>query len=141
MNNIMTLSLCLCLSLISLTAMAVEPSEMLKDPILEQRARIISKELRCLVCQNENIDDSNAALAKDLRVLIRERLKMGETDHQIIAFVHEKYGDFVLMTPPVQKNTFILWFLPIFMAFFGSLLLYRLYFRQNTDHSAQKATK
>ena len=124
-----------------ISAQAVEPSEMLKDPKLEQRARIISKELRCLVCQNENIDDSHAALAKDLRVLIRERLKLGDTDSQIITFVHEKYGDFVLMTPPVQKNTFILWFLPIILMIFGGFLLYYLYFRDNATDNTQETDK
>ncbi len=136
------LSMLLCFLFLAMApALAVEPHEMLKDPVLEQRARIISKELRCLVCQNENIDDSHAELAKDLRVLIRERLTLGETNDEIIAFVHDKYGDFVLMTPPVQKNTFILWFLPILMLFFGAFMLYHLYFTPKTAPNMQENEK
>ena len=99
------------LSIASL-AQAVEPEEILKNPALEKRARVISKQLRCLVCQNQSIDDSNAGLARDLRVLVRQRLTMGESDRQVIAFVVARYGDFVLLRPPVKPTTYILWFAP-----------------------------
>jgi cytochrome c-type biogenesis protein CcmH len=81
-------------------ALAVQPDEILKDPALEARARVISKELRCLVCQNQSIDDSGATLARDLRIVVRDRLKAGDTDTQTVAFIVDRYGDFVLLRPP-----------------------------------------
>ena len=93
-------------------ARAVEPGERLSDPVLEARARAISKELRCLVCQNESIDDSGADLAHDLRVLLRERLVKGDTDAQAIQYIVNRYGDFVLLKPPVEPATYVLWFGP-----------------------------
>jgi cytochrome c-type biogenesis protein CcmH len=99
-------------------AHAVEPSEMLKDPALEARARNISRELRCLVCQNESIDDSAAGLAHDLRVLLRERLVAGDTDKQAVQYIVDRYGQFVLLRPPVEPATYALWYGP-----FGLLLL------------------
>jgi cytochrome c-type biogenesis protein CcmH len=99
-------------------AHAVEPSEMLKDPALEARARNIGKELRCLVCQNESIDDSAAALAHDLRVLLRERLLAGDSDKQAVQYIVDRYGQFVLLRPPVEPATYALWYGP-----FGLLLL------------------
>jgi cytochrome c-type biogenesis protein CcmH len=91
---------------------AVEPGERLADPALEARARTLSKELRCLVCQNESIDDSNADLAHDLRVLLRQRLAAGDSDQQAIQFLVSRYGDFVLLKPPVEPATYALWFGP-----------------------------
>lgn len=88
---------------------AVQPDEVLSDPALEARARAISKELRCMVCQNESIDDSEAPLAHDLRVLVRERLKAGESDEQIIRFLVARYGEFVLLRPPLSWHTVALW--------------------------------
>ena len=93
-------------------AFSVEPDEILQDPVLEARARVLSKELRCLVCQNENIDSSHAPLARDLRVLLRERLVAGDSDDQIRTFLVERFGDFVLLKPPVQGNTLVLWLAP-----------------------------
>ena len=93
-------------------AFAVEPSEMLKDKALEARARAIGQELRCLVCQNESIDESNADLAHDLRVLLRQRIAAGDTDQQAIQFIVRRYGDFVLLKPPVEPATWLLWFGP-----------------------------
>ncbi len=93
-------------------ARAVEPGERLADPALEARARAIGKELRCLVCQNESIDDSGADLAHDLRVLLRERLKAGDSDRQAIAYIVARYGQFVLLKPPVEPATYALWFGP-----------------------------
>jgi len=93
-----------------LSAKAVEPDEVLQDPALEARARQISEGLRCLVCQNQSIDDSAAPLAKDLRLLVRERLKAGDTDQQIEDFVVARYGEFVLLKPRFEAHTFLLWF-------------------------------
>ncbi len=90
-------------------AIAVEPHEILNDPALEARARDISKILRCLVCQNQSIDDSNAGLARDLRVIVRERLTAGDSDDAVIAFVTSRYGDFVLLKPPFKSTTYLLW--------------------------------
>jgi len=93
-------------------ALAVTPDEMLKDPALEARARAISRELRCLVCQNQDIDDSAAPLAHDLRVLVRDRLKRGDSDSQVIDFIVARYGEFVLLKPRFELRTLALWTLP-----------------------------
>ncbi|MGD0335443.1 MAG: cytochrome c-type biogenesis protein [Xanthobacteraceae bacterium] len=91
---------------------AVEPKEVLANPILEARARVLSKELRCMVCQNQSIDDSEAPLAHDLRVLVRERLKAGDSDAQVLDFLVARYGEFVLLKPPLSWHTAALWGLP-----------------------------
>ena len=91
---------------------AVEPSERLSDPALEARARGLSKELRCLVCQNQSIDESNADLAHDLRVLLRQRLMAGDTDPQVLDYVVARYGVFVLLDPPFAPATYLLWLTP-----------------------------
>jgi len=96
----------------STAAFAVEPDEMLKDPALEARARHLSEELRCMVCQNQSIDDSAAPLARDLRLLVRQRLEAGDTDRQVLDFLVARYGDFVLLKPPFKLDTFLLWGLP-----------------------------
>ncbi len=101
-------------------ALAVEPDEVLDDPVLEERAREISRQLRCVVCQSQNIDDSNAPLAKDMRILVRERLTAGDSDEEIIAFLVERYGDYVLLKPPVQSNTVFLWAAPIVVFVFAA---------------------
>ena len=88
---------------------SVEPSEVLDDPILEERARNISKNLRCLVCQNESIDDSNASLAKDLRILVRERLVAGDSDEEVLIFIVDRYGEFALLKPRSDGSNLILW--------------------------------
>ncbi len=111
------------------TAFAVEPDEMLDDPVLEERAREISAGLRCLVCQNQSIDDSNAQLAKDLRVLVRERLVEGDSDEQVLDYVVSRYGDFVLLKPPMKPSTYLLWFGPILIVALGILALIAI-FRQ-----------
>ena len=97
------------------TAYAVLPEEVLKDPVLESRARIISKDLRCLVCQNQSIDDSNAPLAKDLRLIVRERLTSGDSDAQVFEFIVSRYGNYVLLKPPFQTDTFLLWTAPFIL--------------------------
>ena len=93
-------------------SLAVQPDEVLPDPVLEQRARRISAELRCLVCQNQSIDDSDAPLARDLRVLVRERLKAGDTDHEVRGFLVARYGEFVLLKPVFSLHTALLWLAP-----------------------------
>ncbi len=100
---------------------AVEPNERLADPALEARARGISDHLRCLVCQNETIDDSHADLAHDLRVLVRERLTAGDSDSQTIAFITARYGDFVLLKPPVKGATLVLWYGPLAILLIGAV--------------------
>ena len=95
---------------------AVQPDEVLDDPALEARAREISAELRCVVCQNQSIDDSNAEIARDLRLLVRERLVEGDTSEQVLDYVVARYGDFVLLRPPWQPNTYLLWLGPPIMA-------------------------
>jgi len=102
-------------------AHAVEPSEMLADPVLEARARDISKGLRCLVCLNENIDDSNAGLASDLRILLRERLTAGDTNEQAVAYIVDRYGEFVLLKPTFSQRNYILWFTGPLLLLFGGL--------------------
>lgn len=100
-------------------AFAIGPDEMLEDPALEARAREIGKELRCLVCQNQSIDDSDAELARDLRILIRERLKRGDTNAEAIAFVVARYGEYVLLRPPVKPSTYLLWLGPLLILLAG----------------------
>jgi cytochrome c-type biogenesis protein CcmH len=101
------------LTAFSAPAQAVEPGEVLADPALETRARGLSQHLRCVVCQNQSIDDSNAPLARDLRVLVRERLTAGDTDEAALGYIVARYGNFVLLKPPVQVNTLLLWFGPV----------------------------
>ena len=100
---------------------AVEPNETLSDPVLEARARALSKNIRCLVCQNQSIDDSNASLAKDLRVIVRERLVAGDTDTAILDYLVARYGQFVLLKPRKTMATFALWYGPWLILAFGAL--------------------
>ena len=104
-------------------ALAVQPQERLSDPLLEERARILSKNIRCLVCQNQSIDDSNATLAKDLRVLVRERLTAGATDNEIFDFLVDRYGDFILLNPPLKPSTYFLWYGPVIFLIIGVLMI------------------
>jgi len=100
------------------TGIAVEPHELLENPLLEERARQISKDLRCLVCQNESIDESDAALARDLRVLVRERLQLGDSNDEVLQFVVDRYGEFALLRPRIDGVNYILWwFGPLFLLF------------------------
>ena len=112
--NLSLLTVCLCLTLFG-SAFAVLPDEVLKDPVLEARARIISQDLRCLVCQNQSIDDSNAPLAKDLRLIVRERLTSGDSNAQVFDYVVSRYGNYVLLKPPFQTDTYILWTAPFLL--------------------------
>lgn len=105
---------------VSAPALAVEPDEVLDDPVLEARARALSQELRCLVCQNESIDSSNADLARDLRVLVRERLVAGDSDAEVKDYLVARYGDFVLLDPPLRPRTYALWFGPAIVLLLGA---------------------
>jgi cytochrome c-type biogenesis protein CcmH len=105
------------------TAWAVQPDEVLSDPALEARARALSKELRCMVCQNQSIDDSAAPLARDLRLLVRERLTGGDSDQQVLDFLVARYGEFVLLKPPFAWHTALLWLGPPGVLLGGALVL------------------
>jgi cytochrome c-type biogenesis protein CcmH len=110
--------------LFSGSAFAVQPGEVLKDPALERRAREISAGLRCLVCQNQSIDDSDAQLAKDLRLLVRERLVAGDTDDQVESFLVQRYGEFVLLKPTFGAHTMLLWLTPALVLVLGGIGAY-----------------
>jgi len=112
-------SLMLLAALAPLPARAVQPDEMLPDPALEARAREIGKELRCLVCRNQSVDDSDAPLAHDLRVLVRERLVAGDSNDQVVAYIRSRYGDYVLLKPPFQFDTWVLWSAPALILLAG----------------------
>jgi cytochrome c-type biogenesis protein CcmH len=118
------LALLVLLMFAALPARAVQPDEILSDPVLEGRARALSEGLRCLVCQNQSIDDSNAPLARDLRLLIRERLKAGDSDAQAIDFVVARYGDFVLLRPRFTPETWFLWIGPFALLLVAGGFLY-----------------
>ena len=107
-------------------AFAVQPDEILKDPALESRARALSAELRCLVCQNQSIDDSDAPLAKDLRILLREQIQQGKSDGEVMDFIVARYGEYVLLKPRFTSQTLLLWGLPfVVLAFAGLVLVMR----------------
>ena len=112
------------------SAHAVRPDEMMSDPVLEARAREVSRELRCLVCRNQSIDDSDADLAHDLRVLVRERMQAGDSNDQAIAFVRARYGDFVLLRPPFAIGTALLWGGPLLVLLLGGIAVARVYRRR-----------
>jgi cytochrome c-type biogenesis protein CcmH len=95
------------------------PDELMEDPALEARARGLYTQLRCVICQSQSIDESNAHLAVDMRAVVRERLLLGETDQEILDFMQVRYGDYVLMLPPVQANTILLWLMPLLVLLFG----------------------
>ena len=120
---------------------AVDPSEILRNPTLEKRARHISKDLRCLVCQNQSIDDSDAPLARDLRLLVRERLIQGDTDNEVFDYVVSRYGDFVLLRPPVKAVTAILWLGPAIFVLIGFIALLRYFRRQTADENSEDQNK
>jgi cytochrome c-type biogenesis protein CcmH len=119
-------------------SLAVEPSEVLADPALETRARSLSQHLRCVVCQNQSIDDSNAPLARDLRLIVRERLSAGDTDSAALDYIVARYGNFVLLKPPVQINTLLLWFGPCII-FALALLAYWTLVRRRPQPGAGEA--
>lgn len=106
-------------------AQAVQPDEILSDPVLETRAREISARLRCMVCQNQSIDDSDATLARDLRLLVRERLVAGDSDNAVIQYMVDRYGEFVLLEPRFYSRTWLLWSAPLVLLLFGALVMWR----------------
>ena len=118
MRRLMLILLALTLSV---PAVAVQPDEILKDPALEARARSLSQELRCMVCQNQSIDNSDAPLAKDLRVLVRERLSAGDSDGQVMDFLVARYGEFVLLKPRMTAHTLLLWIAPFVILIVGAV--------------------
>ncbi|NNU62567.1 cytochrome c-type biogenesis protein [Ochrobactrum soli] len=122
-NLFATCALAVALAVQGTAALAVNPDEVLPDPALEKRARTISGELRCMVCQNESIDDSNAELARDLRLLVRDRLKAGDTDDQVMDFVVARYGEFVLLKPRLSARTVLLWGFPVMVLLIGAVAL------------------
>ncbi len=111
-----------CLSVLLPTyGYAVTPDERLSDAVLEEKARDISRQLRCPVCQNQSIDDSDADLARDLRKLVRERVLLGKSEAEILSYLQQRYGDFILLTPPVKKATYLLWILPFVLLIGGGI--------------------
>ena len=133
-------SLCLIIVLLTVAAVpcaiAVEPDEVLSDAALEARARALSKELRCMVCQNQSIDDSEAPLARDLRILVRERLQAGDRDGQVIDFLVARYGEFVLLRPRFSWHTAVLWLGPAAMLLIGGCAVLVLVRRYRTNSAA-----
>jgi len=117
---------------------AVEPGEMLSSPALEARARALSKDLRCMVCQNESIDDSGAPLAHDLRVLVRDRIKAGDSDAQVLDFLVARYGEFVLLKPRLSWHTVALWGLPPAVLLVGAIVILMDLRRRRTGYAAQE---
>ena len=120
---IIIISICL-IQLFSGNSFTVEPEEVLENQKQELRARDISKNIRCMVCQNQSIDESNAPLAKDLRILIRNKIKEGNRDEEIYKFLTDRYGDFILLKPPFKLSTLALWFLPFIFFIIGVLIVF-----------------
>jgi cytochrome c-type biogenesis protein CcmH len=120
-------------------ALAVQPDEILKDPAQEARARVLSKQLRCMVCQNQSIDDSDAPLARDLRILVRERLQAGDSNQQVLDFLVQRYGEFVLLRPRLHWRTALLWLAPPVLLIGGGLMLFMLARRRRGGSPADAA--
>ena len=125
--------------LVATTSYAVEPDEMLADPALEERARIISQDLKCVVCQNETIDESNASLAQDMRRLVRQRVLAGDSNQAVLDYMVDRYGDFVLLRPRVTGQTLLLWFGPFALLLLGGLIVAR-YIRRPSITTVQALT-
>ena len=117
----------------SIYSYAVEPDEILKNKKQELRARNISKKIRCMVCQNQSIDDSSAPLAKDLRILIRDQIKDGKNDKEIYKFLTDRYGDFILLKPPLKLTTLALWILPFVFLMMGIFIIF--YYNKKSRNS------
>ena len=135
MRRLLSLIL-LFVSLTAAPALAVQPDEVLSDPALETRARALSAGLRCLVCQNQSIDDSEAPLARDLRLLIRERLVKGDSDDQVVNFIVERYGEYVLLEPRFEPSTVLLWTGPFALLLLAALYLWAKARRPSADREA-----
>ncbi|WP_342722978.1 cytochrome c-type biogenesis protein [Bradyrhizobium sp. B097] len=121
----------------AMPARAVLPDEIMADPAKEARARELSKELRCMVCQNQSIDDSEAPLARDLRLLVRERISAGDSDRQVIDFLVARYGEFVLLKPRLNEHTLVLWLTPPLALLLGGFALWRLGRRKANPHPGE----
>jgi cytochrome c-type biogenesis protein CcmH len=132
-------ALILALWLAAPAAYAVQPDEVLSDSALESRARTLSKELRCMVCQNQSIDDSDAPLARDLRILVRERLRAGDSDREVTDFLVARYGEFVLLNPRFSGHTALLWIGPAAILLFGAVGLFVLARRRNAASESASA--
>jgi cytochrome c-type biogenesis protein CcmH len=141
-----TVTLTCLLLLAPLAARAVQPDEIMTDPRLEARARALSAQLRCLICQNESIDESHADLARDLRVLVRERLRAGDSDDKIRAFLVRRYGDFILLKPAFKLETWLLWGAPFLILLAGGGIIFvarrrqKSLAQQNSLSEAERAT-
>lgn len=135
----LTAMLALLLSLFAGTANAVNPDEVLADPALEARARALSVDIRCLVCQNQSIDDSDADLAKDLRKLVREKLKSGASDDKIKAYLVARYGEFVLLRPRIKSDTYLLWFGPVLILLAGAFGVFVFLRRRSAGQASEAA--
>ena len=124
LKRILIISLAFCITqFFSNISYTVEPDEILKNQEYELRARNISRNIRCMICQNQSIDESNASLAKDLRILIRNKIKEGSNDKEIYKFLTDRYGDFILLKPPFDLNTLSLWFLPFIFLLLGIYIM------------------
>lgn len=127
MKRLVLAALAVALGLFAPPARAVDPGEMLANPALEARAEAVGRELRCLVCRNQSVEDSDAGLAHDLRVLIRRRISRGESNAQVVAYIRSRYGDFVLLKPPFKPDTLLLWGGPLILVLIGAGLAWRYY--------------
>jgi len=136
LKQIRTCLLIVTLLMGSSAAFAVQPDEIMSDPVKELRARNLSRELRCMVCQNQSIDDSDAPLARDLRLLVRERIAAGDSDTQVIDFLVARYGEFVLLKPRLERHTLLLWLMPPLALSGGGLALW-IYGRRRSKNAAR----
>ena len=136
MKQIRACVLIVTLLMASSAAFAVQPDEIMSDPVKELRARNLSRELRCMVCQNQSIDDSDAPLARDLRLLVRERIAAGDSDTQVIDFLVARYGEFVLLKPRLERHTLLLWLMPPLALTGGGLALW-IYGRRRSKNAAR----
>jgi len=138
MIRVLIIALVTCM--VGVQAQAYEPGEVLDNPVLESRARAISGELRCMVCQNQSIDESNAPLAKDLRVLVRDRLTAGDTDEEVLDYVVARYGEYVLLRPRVAPHTYLLWFGPFIVLLLAGVFALRYVRSRSVDEAAGEGT-
>jgi cytochrome c-type biogenesis protein CcmH len=139
--RLLCIALLFAMSLAAPAALAVQPDEVLSDAALEARARVLSKDLRCMVCQNQSIDDSDAPLARDLRILVRERLKAGDSDRDVTDFLVARYGEFVLLNPRFSGHTALLWLGPAAILLVGAFGLFVLARRSGTGSESASAER
>ena len=139
MKNSALCSLFFLFSLFS-QAYAIDPDEILDDPLLEERARDLGKQLRCITCQSQSIDDSDAPLAKDLRLLVRERLLAGDSDQDVLTFMTDRYGDYVLLKPVIRSDTILLWLTPMLTLAGAGLVLAMLFGNRTSLQSDERST-